>query len=133
AGLIKGKTKRDLFSKTQKCRGRSHGGEYSLSFNETYTAELPLVPEKNSFKEIDDAILAPTERMPGKAWYVTFGVSLVALLIGAVSLWLTVYEGIGMWGNNSTIGWGFGIINFVFWIGIGHAGTLISAILYLFR
>ena len=104
-----------------------------MSYNETYTAELPLVQGKDSFKEIDDAILAPTEWKPGKSWYVAFGISVVALLIGAVSLWLTVYYGIGMWGNNSTIGWGFGIINFVFWIGIGHAGTLISAILYLFR
>ena len=104
-----------------------------MSYNETYTAELPLVQGKDSFKEIDDAILAPTEWKPGKSWYVAFGISVVALLIGAVSLWLTVYYGIGMWGNNSTIGWGFGIINFVFWNGIGHAGTLISAILYLFR
>jgi Ni/Fe-hydrogenase subunit HybB-like protein len=104
-----------------------------LSFNETYTAELPLVPEKNSFKEIDDAILSPTERMPGKAWWVTFSISVFALLIGAVCVWLTVYEGIGMWGNNNTVGWAFDITNFVFWIGIGHAGTLISAILYLFR
>ena len=104
-----------------------------MSFNESYTAEIPLVQGKDSFKEIDDAILAPTEWKPGKSWYVAFGVSVIALLIGAVALWLTVYYGIGMWGNNSTIGWGFGIINFVFWIGIGHAGTLISAILYLFR
>ena len=41
--------------------------------------------------------------------------------------------GIGVWGNNSPVFWGFGIINFVFWVGIGHAGTLISAILFLFR
>ncbi|MBK9330880.1 MAG: polysulfide reductase NrfD [Ignavibacteria bacterium] len=59
--------------------------------------------------------------------------SLTALTIGGVSLGLTIYYGIGMWGNNQPVGWAFGIINFVFWIGIGHAGTLISAILYLFR
>ncbi|MBL8008613.1 MAG: polysulfide reductase NrfD [Ignavibacteria bacterium] len=54
-------------------------------------------------------------------------------MIGAVSLALTFYYGIGMWGNNQPVGWAFDIINFVFWIGIGHAGTLISAILFLFR
>src|SRR5664280_3846575 len=43
------------------------------------------------------------------------------------------YYGIGMWGNNQPVGWAFGIINFVFWVGIGHAGTLISAILFLLR
>jgi Ni/Fe-hydrogenase subunit HybB-like protein len=45
----------------------------------------------------------------------------------------TLYYGIGSWGNNRPVAWGFGIINFVFWVGIGHAGTLISAILFLFR
>ena len=45
----------------------------------------------------------------------------------------TVYKGIGVWGNNIPVGWAFGIINFVWWIGIGHAGTLISAILLLFQ
>lgn len=55
------------------------------------------------------------------------------LLIGVVSLGLTFYYGIGMWGNNIPVAWAFGIVNFVFWVGIGHAGTLISAILFLFR
>ena len=45
----------------------------------------------------------------------------------------TLYKGIGIWGNNIPVGWAFGIINFVWWIGIGHAGTLISAILLLFQ
>jgi len=55
------------------------------------------------------------------------------LLIGAICVGLTFYYGIGMWGNNQPVGWAFGIINFVFWVGIGHAGTLISAILFLLR
>ena len=104
-----------------------------MSFDTTFTKELPLVPERSSFPELDDVVFKPTETKPSKKWFMAIGISSTALLIGAICLGYTFYYGIGMWGNNSTIGWGFGIINFVFWIGIGHAGTLISAILYLFR
>ena len=55
------------------------------------------------------------------------------LQILAVSVSWLLYEGIGVWGVNIPVGWGFDIVNFVWWIGIGHAGTLISAILFLFR
>lgn len=104
-----------------------------MSFDATYTKELPLVEDKSSFNEIDNVITLPTEEKPRKGWWVAFGVSFTALMIGAVCLGLTFYYGIGMWGNNQPVGWAFDIINFVFWIGIGHAGTLISAILHLFR
>jgi len=104
-----------------------------LSFDTTYTKELPLVPERSSFPELDDVVFKPTETKPSKKWFMAISISSAALLIGAICLGLTFYYGIGMWGNNNPVGWGFGIINFVFWIGIGHAGTLISAILYLFR
>ena len=56
---------------------------------------------------------------------------MLGLLVIAIT-W-TLYKGIGVWGNNIPVGWAFGIINFVWWIGIGHAGTLISAILLLFQ
>jgi len=56
---------------------------------------------------------------------------MLALFVGGLGL--TFYYGIGMWGNNNPVGWAFDIVNFVFWVGIGHAGTLISAILFLFR
>jgi molybdopterin-containing oxidoreductase family membrane subunit len=104
-----------------------------LSFDSTYTRELPLVEAKKSFKEIDEVIALPTETKPTKGWWIAFLISSTALLIGAFCLALTFYYGIGMWGNNNPVGWAFDIINFVFWIGIGHAGTLISAILFLFR
>jgi molybdopterin-containing oxidoreductase family membrane subunit len=55
------------------------------------------------------------------------------LIIGVVCIGLTFYYGIGLWGNNQPVGWAFDITNFVFWVGIGHAGTLISAILFLLR
>lgn len=104
-----------------------------MSLDSTYTRELPLVEAKKSFKEIDEVIALPTETKPTKGWWIAFLISSTALLIGAFSLALTFYYGIGMWGNNNPVGWAFDIINFVFWIGIGHAGTLISAILFLFR
>src|SRR4051812_37735901 len=71
--------------------------------------------------------------MPGKGWWICFGIAVLALLnlLGAVS-WL-FYKGIGIWGLNNSVGWAFDITNFVFWVGIGHAGTLISAVLLLFR
>ncbi len=66
-------------------------------------------------------------------WWVLFAFG--ALLIGLMgqAITMVVSTGIGVWGNNQPVGWGFDIINFVWWIGIGHAGTLISAILFLFR
>ena len=57
-------------------------------------------------------------------------ISSLLALIGAICLGCTFYYGIGVWGNNNPVGWGFDIVNFVFWVGIGHAGTLISAILF---
>ncbi len=104
-----------------------------MSFDPTYTKELPLVPERASFPELDDVVFKPTESKPTRKWFFAIGISGTAALIGAICLGYTFYYGIGMWGNNVPVGWGFDITNFVFWIGIGHAGTLISAILYLFR
>src|SRR5262245_4941780 len=73
-----------------------------------------------------------TQRTP-RGWFIGFGVAfaLVMVLLYAIARLLLV--GIGIWGVNNPVGWGFAIINFVWWIGIGHAGTLISAILLLFR
>ncbi len=104
-----------------------------MAFDSTYTREIPLIESHSSFKEIDDAIAKPTETKPTKAWYFAITISSTSLGIGALCLGLTFWYGIGLWGNNQPVGWAFDIINFVFWIGIGHAGTLISAILFLFR
>jgi len=75
----------------------------------------------------------PPQNQVGKKWWMIFllGFAFVNVLMVAVG-WL-LYQGIGIWGNNQPSGWGFDIINFVWWIGIGHAGTLISAILLLMR
>jgi Ni/Fe-hydrogenase subunit HybB-like protein len=101
-------------------------------------APRPLAPtewvEGNpSLREITDDVARPLEGRPGKAWWICFAVAVAALLdlLGMVA-WL-VCKGIGLWGLNNSVGWAFDITNFVFWVGIGHAGTLISAILLLFR
>tara|TARA_Y100000589_G_scaffold236924_1_gene224330 strand:+ start:2007 stop:3305 length:1299 start_codon:yes stop_codon:yes gene_type:complete len=67
------------------------------------------------------------------AWYVTMAISsCMAMMLGALIGYL-ILTGVGVWGNNNPVMWGFPIVNFVFWVGIGHAGTLISAVLFLFR
>src|SRR4026209_2496207 len=66
-------------------------------------------------------------------WYAGFGITFMLTGLLLVSLTYLVFEGIGIWGNNIPIGWAFDITNFVWWIGIGHAGTLISAILLLLK
>ena len=86
-----------------------------------------------SLNQITDDIARPMEARPGKGWWICFGIAFAALLnLGAMVTYL-ISKGIGVWGLNNSVGWAFDITNFVFWIGIGHAGTLISAILLLFR
>ena len=72
------------------------------------------------------------EKLP-RWWYLAFGLSFLALMMGLYAILNLVFRGTGIWGVNVPVGWGFDIINFVWWIGIGHAGTLISAILLLLR
>jgi Ni/Fe-hydrogenase subunit HybB-like protein len=86
-----------------------------------------------SLRQISDDIARPLEGLPGPAWFVCVACSMTALAIGAGCVTYEIATGIGTWGLNKTVGWAFDITNFVFWIGIGHAGTLISAILLLFR
>ena len=82
---------------------------------------------------LDDQVLAHTETMPPRAWFIALVFTSTLMCIGFGFIGYTVTTGIGVWGNNSPVFWAFDIINFVFWVGIGHAGTLISAILFLFR
>ncbi len=93
----------------------------------------PLVNGGKTYHQITEDICSPTERMPGSMWFIAFAVSIAFLGIFAFSVFWTVYYGIGSWNLNRTIGWSWDITNFVWWVGIGHAGTLISAILLLFR
>jgi Ni/Fe-hydrogenase subunit HybB-like protein len=70
---------------------------------------------------------------PPRAWYIAFAISLTLLSMLGVMIAYLIFTGVGVWGNNNPVFWGWPIVNFVFWVGIGHAGTLISAILFLTR
>ncbi|MFI5396928.1 MAG: NrfD/PsrC family molybdoenzyme membrane anchor subunit [Candidatus Binatia bacterium] len=82
---------------------------------------------------LDDQVLAFPARKPPAAWYVALLFTGTLMTLGFSLIGYSFYMGIGVWGNNRPVFWAFDIINFVFWVGIGHAGTLISAILFLFR
>jgi molybdopterin-containing oxidoreductase family membrane subunit len=98
-----------------------------------YTHEIPVVEGRPSAAAIEEVVSAPMDRKPGKVWYLLFALTSSMLLFGAFCLGMTIYYGVGLWGNNQPVSWAFDIVNFVFWVGIGHAGTLISAILFLLR
>jgi Ni/Fe-hydrogenase subunit HybB-like protein len=93
----------------------------------------PLVAGDKSLAQVTNDICAPMERRPTALWWSAFLVSASVCALGVVAVAYQIGTGIGTWGLNRTVGWAFDITNFVFWIGIGHAGTLISAILLLFR
>ncbi|MBS1947942.1 MAG: polysulfide reductase NrfD [Bacteroidetes bacterium] len=93
----------------------------------------PLVDGNKDYHQVTEDIIRPIETNPSKLWWVGFIISIGLLCFGVVSVYREVAYGIGQWNLNKTIGWGWDITNFVWWIGIGHAGTLISAILLLFR
>jgi molybdopterin-containing oxidoreductase family membrane subunit len=93
----------------------------------------PLVLGDKSDAQVTRDICAPLERRAGPLWWVCFLTAFAVMLVGVVAVSYQIATGIGTWGLNRSVGWAFDITNFVFWIGIGHAGTLISAILFLFR
>jgi Ni/Fe-hydrogenase subunit HybB-like protein len=93
----------------------------------------PLIEGVHTDRTINDSLLEHVWRGAGRGWWACFGVALSMLGLLVIAISWTLYKGIGSWGNNIPVGWAFGIINFVWWIGIGHAGTLISAILLLLQ
>jgi len=93
----------------------------------------PLVTGGKSYSQITADIVRPIESKPTPLWLIAMAISLGVLGIYLISWYFTLMDGTGRWGANKTIGWAFDITTFVFWVGIGHAGTLISAILLLFR
>jgi molybdopterin-containing oxidoreductase family membrane subunit len=99
-------------------------------------AELPrpeLVLNQRSFHWITDKVCGIVEEPTPQWWKVTFVVALLLASFTGVGLLYLVSTGTGTWGLRAPVGWGWAIVNFVFWVGIGHAGTLISAILCLLR
>ncbi len=92
-----------------------------------------LVLGDKSYLDISNDIAAPIEGKANKMWWMVFTISLLAFLWGIGSIAYLIGNGIGVWGLNNKINWAWDITNFVWWVGIGHAGTLISAVLLLFR
>jgi molybdopterin-containing oxidoreductase family membrane subunit len=94
----------------------------------------PLVIGRQTPATVTEQVCRIAERpRPPLAWYVAFTVAASFTAIFFLLIGYLIVTGIGVWGNNRPVFWAFDIINFVFWVGIGHAGTLISAILFLFR
>jgi Ni/Fe-hydrogenase subunit HybB-like protein len=93
----------------------------------------PLIEGRQDDGTLNKSLLDFVWKKPRPGWYMLLflGLAMTGLLHSAIAI--TLAKGIGMWGNNIPVAWAFGIINFVWWIGIGHAGTLISAILLLFQ
>jgi molybdopterin-containing oxidoreductase family membrane subunit len=98
------------------------------------TGTPPIIAPGHTFGSVTDKIssIVLARRTP-LGWYLGFLLAFAGTMLLLVSLTYLVLKGIGIWGNNIPIGWAFGITNFVWWIGIGHAGTLISAILLLLK
>jgi molybdopterin-containing oxidoreductase family membrane subunit len=93
----------------------------------------PLVDGNKDYHQVTEDLIRPIEAKPSMLWYIGFFISVAMLLFGVYSVYREVTYGIGEWNLNKTVGWGWDITNFVWWVGIGHAGTLISAVLLLFR
>ncbi len=93
----------------------------------------PLIDGNKTYHQITDDIARNTEGTPPLSWWIAFGIAATVMIFGFGMIGWTIFKGIGTWGLDKTVGWAWDITNFVWWVGIGHAGTLISAILLLFR
>ena len=93
----------------------------------------PLITGGDTFHAITEAVCRPVEWKTPRAWYIYMAFTLSGLALLGIAIAYLFWEGVGIWGNNNPVAWAWDITNFVFWVGIGHAGTLISAILFLLR
>jgi len=93
----------------------------------------PLILGSKSYTDMTNDIIGPVEARGGLKFWILFLIVASLATMGITLIAYTIWKGIGVWGLNRTVGWAWDITNFVWWVGIGHAGTLISAILLLFR
>lgn len=93
----------------------------------------PLILGEKTYHDITEDVCRPIESKAPKAWYIMITISGLIALYGVGCILYLLGTGIGVWGLNTQVGWAWDITNFVWWVGIGHAGTLISAVLLLFR
>jgi Ni/Fe-hydrogenase subunit HybB-like protein len=95
--------------------------------------ESPLVGEGVTFKSISETVCRVTENKAPRGWWIGFLLAVTFTGVMGAAIGYLFWTGVGVWGNNAPVYWAWDITNFVWWIGIGHAGTLISAVLFLFR
>lgn len=95
--------------------------------------KIPLVSGKKSYSQISGELLQNVEKKPARWWYAAMTVGTLMLIYGAWAVYQTVAVGLGTWGLTNAVGWGWDIINFVWWIGIGHAGTAFTIFFLVFR
>lgn len=105
----------------------------TTDLNSAISGDMPLLGGEQTFSSLTEKISGITERKTPPVWFLAFGAAFSMFLVLLGSIGFLFWEGIGIWGVNNPVGWGWAIINFVWWVGIGHAGTLISAILFLLR
>ena len=99
----------------------------------TELGEARLVQKGSTFGEVTDDIASVTEHPAPLGWWICFGIASTFAGIFTFCVGYLFYRGVGVWGNTAPVYWAWDITNFVWWVGIGHAGTLISAILFIFR
>ncbi len=103
------------------------------SVNSDAITRAPLVLNKRTMSWISSYVSTILESKTPRWWWISIGITGTIALLTPLLLCYLVATGVGVWGNNSPVFWAWDITNFVFWIGIGHAGTLISAILFITR
>lgn len=93
----------------------------------------PLITGNQTYSSVTEMVCRVAEQPQPMLWYVLFGFSALTAVMFFTLIGFLIFNGVGIWGNQNPVFWAWPIVNFVFWVGIGHAGTLISAILFLFR
>ena len=114
---------------------KSHAPVALTAETKALLSRTPAVIEPgHTFESVTETIghVVLSKRTP-IGWFLGFFIAFILLMILNLTIGNLLMKGIGIWGNNIPVGWAFDIINFVWWIGIGHAGTLISAILLLLQ
>lgn len=104
-------------------------GQYTDASIDASIADIIL----NQSRHNEPKVKTPIPGITSSPWQIMFGFGFLLVNVLLLSITMLIWNGIGVWGNNQPTGWGFDIVNFVWWIGIGHAGTLISAVLLLLR
>jgi molybdopterin-containing oxidoreductase family membrane subunit len=93
----------------------------------------PLITGNQTYSSVTEMVCRVAEDPQPRIWWLLFGMSSLTAVMFLSLIGFLIYKGVGIWGNMNPVFWAWPIVNFVFWVGIGHAGTLISAILFLFR